>query len=60
MKLKFTLIDQQEDPVERQNITGLLIPDNKPKAFARPVREENDECVVGYEYKKIQSAYSNK
>jgi len=55
MKLKFTLIDQQEDPVERQNITGLLIPDNKPKAFARPVKEENEECGCAISHKTLYS-----
>jgi len=42
-KLKFTLIDQQEDPVERKNITHLFIPANDPEAFARPLTGDNKE-----------------
>ncbi len=40
-KVKFTLIDQQEDSVERKNVTKQFIPDNMPEYFARPVKEEN-------------------
>jgi len=40
-KVKFTLIDQHEDPVERLNCSNWLCPNNAPKHFARPVSEEN-------------------
>jgi len=41
-KMTFTLIDQQEDSVERENVIEQLIPKNKPKYFARPIHcEEN-------------------
>ncbi len=40
-KVKFTLIDQQEDPVERENVSIQLIPGDNPENFARPVSEEN-------------------
>ncbi|KAL9954673.1 hypothetical protein ACROYT_G042238 [Oculina patagonica] len=35
-KVKITLIDQQEDSVERENITMQLFPGNYPASFARP------------------------
>ena len=40
-KVKFTLIDQQEDPVERVNFSNWVRPSNALKHFARPVSEEN-------------------
>ena len=40
-KVKFTLIDQQEDPDERENIAGQFIPGNFSDSFARPTREQN-------------------
>ncbi len=46
-KITFTLIDQQEDPVERENVTKLFTTPNNPKCaknFARPVKEENLGC----------------
>ena len=43
-KVIVTLINQKEDPVKRKNVTHLpLDPENSPKAFARPVKEENEE-----------------
>jgi len=44
-KLKITLIDQQEDLIERENIVTVLIPENNQDAFAKPVKEENSPCV---------------
>ena len=38
---KFTLIDQQEDPVKRENVTKQFIPGNYPNSFARPTKGEN-------------------
>ena len=46
-KVKFTLIDQQEDPVQRENVTRQFIPVNCPESFARPTKEENSK-VYGY------------
>jgi len=43
-KLKITLIDQQEDLVERENIVTVLIPENNQDAFGKPVKEENVLC----------------
>ncbi len=40
-KVKFTLIDQQEDSVERENITGQFIPDNSLECFERPTQKES-------------------
>ena len=40
-KVKFTLIDQQEDPVKRENVTFHFTPDNRPKLYSRPTKEEN-------------------
>ena len=40
-KVKFTLIDQQEDPAKRENVTMELIPGNNPECFERPTEEEN-------------------
>jgi len=42
-KVTFTLIDQQEDPVERKNITHLFIPANDPEAFAKPLTGDSKE-----------------
>ena len=42
MKVKFTFIDQSEDPIKRNNITRLSNYFNS-KAFARPVEDENEE-----------------
>jgi len=44
-KLKITLIDQQEDLVERENFTTVLLPEYNQKASARPVEEENARCI---------------
>jgi len=55
-RLQFTLIDQQEEPAERENITFVLIPEINQKAFARPVKEENEECWCSYiSHKKFYS-----
>ena len=45
--VKFTVILQEEDPDERMKSTILLIAENElnVKAFARPVEEENAECL---------------
>ena len=40
-KVTFTLIDQQEDPVERKSVTLSLMPGDVPGNFARPIQEEN-------------------
>ncbi len=40
-KVKFTLIDQQEDPLKRKNDTGQFTPGITSESFARPTREEN-------------------
>ena len=39
--IRFTLIDQQEDPDERENVTMYFIADNIPLCFDRPTQEEN-------------------
>ena len=43
-KVKFTLIDQQEDPVQQRNVTRHLNSANQPQclaAFVRPTSEQN-------------------
>ena len=40
----FTLIDQQENEHNRENIVMSLTSDPKLSSFARPVKEENDGC----------------
>ena len=42
-KVKFTLIDQQEDPVEREDVAYQLTctPGNIPECFARPPKKGN-------------------
>jgi len=40
-KIKFTIIDQQEDLTERQNAVKRLFPGNHPRCFARPINENN-------------------
>ena len=53
MKVTFTLIDQQEDPVERQNVTKSVIPEKSIQNFERPLRKENDgrefHCFISHE-----------
>jgi len=46
MKVKFTVIDQQIDPVKQQNIAHLSILDNNPIASWTPVKEENEWFVI--------------
>jgi len=40
-KVKVTLIDQQEDPFERENVTRSLNPANHSKRLDRPTTEQN-------------------
>lgn len=40
-KLILSIIDQQEDPNERQNVAWRLLPGNHPQCFARPINEDN-------------------
>ena len=41
-KVTFTLIDQEEDLLKRENVVGKLAPDNDiPGTFSRPKRAEN-------------------
>jgi len=39
--VRFTLIDQQENSVERENVVKLLPLGDYPANFARPINEEN-------------------
>ena len=56
MKVTCTLIDQQKDPVKRKNVTRLLDLDKNPEAFARPVKEENNGCLILYlDHKTLHS-----
>ena len=43
-KVRFTLIDQQEDPFKRENFVRQFVPVSYSDAFARPVKEENPGC----------------
>ena len=40
-KVRFTLIDQQEDPVERENVVLRVSLCDHPVNCARPINEEN-------------------
>ena len=40
-KVSFALIDQQEDPVERENVVKRTSPGDHPENCARPINEEN-------------------
>ncbi|XP_022805210.1 TNF receptor-associated factor 4-like [Stylophora pistillata] len=40
-KIKFTIMNQQEDLDERDNIIAVFIPDSDRKCYARPKNEEN-------------------
>lgn len=42
-KVRFTLIDQQGDLVERQNITRYFTPRKYPECFARPKSEDSNQ-----------------
>ena len=48
-KVTVTLLDQQEDPVERENVLMSFIPVNEPECFARPTQEQN----TGYGHPKF-------
>ncbi len=48
MKMKFTLIDQQEDLVERENVSMKLNPEIARENFERPVGIENKGCGFTY------------
>ena len=44
-EVTFTLIDQQQDPVKRENVVTSLTPDTKLHgicSFARPITKENE------------------
>jgi len=41
-KVTYTLIDQQEDPAERENVIGQINYDNRPKYFERPIHHEEN------------------
>ena len=43
--MKFTLIDQQDDPDQRENVTSVIFTQNIAN-FARPETEENMEWVI--------------
>ncbi len=51
-KVKFTLIDQQEGSVKRENVTMQFIPANIPECFARPTQKEN---IKGHGYAQFIS-----
>ncbi|KAL9953964.1 hypothetical protein ACROYT_G041448 [Oculina patagonica] len=44
MKVKLTIIDQQEDSVERENVSKELTPELAGKNFGRPMGIENKGC----------------
>ena len=46
-KFTFTLIDQQENEHNRENIVESITPDPKRSSFARPVKEANICCGLG-------------
>ena len=53
-KVTFTLIDQQEDSVKRENVVTHIIPENhKLTYFLRPKEEENasfgEKCFISHE-----------
>ncbi|XP_022809901.1 TNF receptor-associated factor 1-like [Stylophora pistillata] len=43
-KVKFTLIDQQEDTDKRENVFEEIIPDNDPNSYARPKTQYNSSA----------------
>ena len=43
-KVTVTLIDQQEDLVERENVLMSIFPDDIPACSARPTQEQNTGC----------------
>ncbi len=57
-KVKFTLIDQQEDSVERENVSYEFIPGNYPESYARPTQNENSTgcgCSQFISHEKLHS-----
>ncbi|KAL9954675.1 hypothetical protein ACROYT_G042241 [Oculina patagonica] len=59
-KVKFALIDQQEDPVEQENITHQFIPENSPVCFARPTQEENSTGYGSVQFISHKKLYSRR
>ena len=51
-KLTITVFDQQADLDTRKNITAVLISENNQKVFARPVKEENEQCLCFFVFLK--------
>ncbi len=55
-KVRFTLIDQQEDPSERENVTCELITEKSPECFERPERESIGQGYPEYiSHEKLHS-----
>ena len=50
-KVKFTLIDQQENANERKDIVKSFISPNEPECFSKPVNHEN----IGFGHPKFVS-----
>ena len=59
-KVTFTLIDQQEDSVERKNVSWEFIPDNRPKCFARPSQEDNNTGYGCHEFISHEKLHSRR
>ncbi|KAL9954676.1 hypothetical protein ACROYT_G042239 [Oculina patagonica] len=59
-KVKLTLIDQQENPVKRKNITDQFIPDDDPECFARPTQEQSSTGYGFHEFITPEKLYSRR
>ena len=59
-KVTFTLIDQQEDLVERQNITHHFTTNNAPESFARPKSDDSNFGLGFSQFVSHQALYSRR
>ncbi len=59
-QVKFTLIDQQEDPVQRENVALHFIPPDVPKCFARPTQEENSNGQGSFKFISHEKLHSRR
>ena len=59
-KVKFTLIDQQDDSVKRENFTMQLITGDYPEDFARPTQKESSKGLGFAEFISHEELHSRR
>ncbi|XP_078350410.1 TNF receptor-associated factor 4-like isoform X2 [Oculina patagonica] len=59
-KVTFTLIDQQEESVKRENVTRHFIPYNGPECFSRPTQEQSSTGYGFHEFITHEQLHSRR